>query len=171
MVYLHHRSCLPSIDHLRINHKGFSSKKVAVKPPQAKTMEYINEKIDTVAKAQSAHEQKQVSCGCTGDYSLRRLPNHDGYLNTPVEPMHLLKNISCETALWSHRHHEGSKINGSYFVSRRAVNFSRHSTISLYSLQRQSGTSKQEIFECKSTSWCRLETIEAVWERCFSPKI
>ena len=96
MVYLEHRSFLPSIDHLRVNHRGFPAKKVSVEPPQAKTMEYIEEKIASVAEAQSVTERKQVikSCGCTGDYSLRRLPNHDRYLNTPVEPMHLLKNIS-----------------------------------------------------------------------------
>ena len=34
-----------------------------------------------------------LETGCKGTYALRRLPNHDRYLNTPVEPMHLIKNI------------------------------------------------------------------------------
>lgn len=32
--------------------------------------------------------------GCTGTYSLRALPFHNRFLNTPVEPMHLLKNVA-----------------------------------------------------------------------------
>jgi hypothetical protein len=96
MIYLDHRSFLPSIDHLRINHKGFPSKEVADKPPQAKTMEYVEKAISDVAKVSSAKERKEViqTCGCTGDYSLRRLPNHNRYLITPVEPMHVLKNVA-----------------------------------------------------------------------------
>ena len=97
MVYLDHRSFLPSIDCLRTDHKGFSTKEVADKPPQAKTMEYVEKAISDVAKALSAKERKeviQILCGCTGDYSLRRLPNHNRYLNTPVEPMHVLKNVA-----------------------------------------------------------------------------
>lgn len=96
MVYLDHRSFLPSIDQLRIDHKGFPANKVANESPQAKTMEYIEKEISNIAVAQSVQQRKEViqSCGCTGDYSLRRLPNHDRYLNTPVEPMHVLKNIA-----------------------------------------------------------------------------
>lgn len=96
MVYLEHRSFLPSIDVLRTNHKNFPSKKVADKPPQVKTMEYVEERIANLAEAQNTQQRKRMiqSSGCTGDYSLRRLPNHDRHLNTPVEPMHILKNIA-----------------------------------------------------------------------------
>ena len=96
MVYLDHRSFLPSIDQLRINHKGFPSKKVADNPPLPKTMDYVNDKISQLTKALNAQERKKIvrSSGCTGEYSLSRLPNHDRYISTPVEPMHLLKNIS-----------------------------------------------------------------------------
>ena len=91
-----HRSFLPSIDCLRINHKGFPAKKVADNPPQAKTMEFVEKQITDLTKALSVQNRKEIiqSGGCTGDYSLRRLPNHDRYLNTPVEPMHVLKNIA-----------------------------------------------------------------------------
>ena len=96
MVYLDHRSFLPSIDCLRVNNKGFPSKKVADKPPQAKTMKYIEDQISHLSETLSRQQRKEKSqaSGCTGDYSLRRLPNHDRYLSTPVEPMHVLKNIA-----------------------------------------------------------------------------
>ena len=32
--------------------------------------------------------------GCRGPYSFRKLPFYDRFLSTPVEPMHLIKNIS-----------------------------------------------------------------------------
>lgn len=71
MVYLNHRSFLPVIDTLRTQNKGIPSS--TIKPlPSPKNMQY----------------------GCKGPYSLRRLPFHDRYQNTPVEPMHLLKNIA-----------------------------------------------------------------------------
>ena len=56
MVYLDHRSFLPGIDCLRTNHKNFPSKKVADKPPQAKTMEYIEEQITHLTEAMNAQE-------------------------------------------------------------------------------------------------------------------
>ena len=32
--------------------------------------------------------------GCKGSYTLHRLPHHERHINTPVEPMHWVKNIS-----------------------------------------------------------------------------
>jgi len=58
-------------------------------------MKYIDE-----ANAEyvvTPNKDKKVLCqktGCKGPYSLRRLPFHDCYMNTPVEPMHLMKNIA-----------------------------------------------------------------------------
>ena len=48
------------------------------------------------AKAKTKAEQERLlqETGCKGTYSLQRLPNYDRYLNTPVEPMHTIKNIS-----------------------------------------------------------------------------
>ena len=96
MVYLQHRSFLPSIDGLRLNHKHFPTKTVAEKPPAAKTMSFVCENVDSLNTLLTTTERKQLikRTGCTGDYSLRRLPHHDRYANTPVEPMHLLKNIA-----------------------------------------------------------------------------
>ena len=95
MVYLHHRSFLPSVDCLLSKHKDFPEK--SVKPfPSPKTMTYIDSANAKYCAATSITERKQLSqvTGCKGPYSLRRLPFHDRYLNTPVEPMHLLKNIA-----------------------------------------------------------------------------
>ena len=96
IVYLEHRSFLPNVDHLRVEHKGFPKKSVPDNPPFPKTADYVKDKIDRLSKPLTAQERKELvqSCGCTGDFSLRRLPGHDRYLNTPVEPMHLLKNVA-----------------------------------------------------------------------------
>lgn len=95
MVYLQHRSFLPSVDLLRLNHKNFPTKIITEKPT-AKTMSFVRDKIVDLSASSTTTERKQLiqRTGCTGDYSLRRLPHHDRYANTPVEPMHLLKNIA-----------------------------------------------------------------------------
>ena len=43
----------------------------------------------------SLNTQKTVArrTGFKRSYALQRLPNHDRYLNTPAEPMHLIKNV------------------------------------------------------------------------------
>ena len=96
MVYLQHRAFLPAIDHLRTTHRNFPSKTVPAHPPTLKTMEFITKKITDLSEQMTNRERKEKvqSSGCTGDYSLRRLPNHDRFINTPVEPMYLIKNIS-----------------------------------------------------------------------------
>ena len=45
--------------------------------------------------ASTVTKKKRKACttGCKGSYSLGQLHHHDHYLNTPVEPMHLFKNI------------------------------------------------------------------------------
>lgn len=96
MVYLEHRSFLPNVDRLRVEHKHFPKKSVPDGPPLPKTADYVKDKIQRLSEPLSAQERKELiqSCGCTGDYSLSRLPSHDRYLSTPVEPMHLLKNVA-----------------------------------------------------------------------------
>lgn len=74
MVYLDHRSFLPSIDRLGTDHKGLPTKEVAEKPLQAKTMEYVEQAISDIAKAPSAKGRKEaiqiILCGCTGNIIL-----------------------------------------------------------------------------------------------------
>ena len=95
IVYLNHRAFLPSIDVLHSDKRGFPSA-THKKRPAPKTMEFVNKANGEVAAASTAAERKRVyqSTGCKGPYSLSRLPNHDRYLNTPVEPMHVIKNVS-----------------------------------------------------------------------------
>ena len=64
------------------------------KSPTIKTMNYVDSVISELTAASSNNERKQIvmrQSGCTGVYSLRKLPNHNHYLNTQVEPTHLIK--------------------------------------------------------------------------------
>ena len=94
LIYLDHRSFLPAIDKLG---KSFDSPKdVPNSPPMINIINYVDSVIGKLTAASSSHEHKQIvrQSGCTGVYSLQKLPNHDCYLNTPVEPMHLIKNTA-----------------------------------------------------------------------------
>lgn len=80
MVYLDHRSFLPTIDTLRSDRKHFPSKTaVPLFPPQPKTMEFIDSHNGELAAAQSKAECQEIMrrSGCTGSYTLRKLPFHD----------------------------------------------------------------------------------------------
>ena len=35
-----------------------------------------------------------IDTGCKGSFALKKLTDHDRYLNTPTDPMHTLKNIA-----------------------------------------------------------------------------
>lgn len=96
MVYLDHRTFLPKIDTLQSSHKNFPKKYVPKDQPRPKTMDFVVETLTGLSASITVQERKDVvkSSGCTGDYALRRLPYHDRYLDTPVEPMHLVKNIA-----------------------------------------------------------------------------
>ena len=97
MVYLQHRRFLPPGDPLHLDINQFPHKEVCAEDaPNAKTQKFVNDandeyKTKTTAKARTEHAQ---TTGCTGSYALRSLTYHDRYLNTPVEPMHLIKCIS-----------------------------------------------------------------------------
>ena len=63
--------------------------------PELKTMAYVDkankeyESLSTVAEKKI----KAQSTGCKGTYALRSLSHHDRILDTPIDPMHLIKNI------------------------------------------------------------------------------
>ena len=97
MVYLDHRRFLPQIDALRKDNKDFPSKTVSeLPPPQPKTMEFVDKALERVLSAKTSREKKFIiqEVGCKAQYSFRRLPFHDRYFSTPVEPMHVVKNVS-----------------------------------------------------------------------------
>ena len=56
----------------------------------------MDEANDAYTSAKGTREKigKARITGCKGSYSLRKLPLHDRILNTPVDPMHLVKNIA-----------------------------------------------------------------------------
>ena len=55
-------------------------------------VEYYNKRYD---KAITQEERKRLSrkSGCKGEYIMRRMPRHNRITDTPVDPMHLFKNI------------------------------------------------------------------------------
>ena len=96
MVYLKHRRFLPPRDPLRLDVINFPHKEICeVAAPELKTQKYVDNanktylSLDT-AKARTEYAQ---TTGCTGRSALRSLDHHDRHLNTPVEPMHLVKCI------------------------------------------------------------------------------
>lgn len=97
MVYLDHRRFLPQNDLLRSLDKDFPSGEVChLDPPDEKNQDYVDRENVVFSSLATKKEQAQYSrkTGCKGSYALRRLPHHDRYNNTPVEPMHTIKNIS-----------------------------------------------------------------------------
>lgn len=95
MVYLDHRRFLPSSDPLRKQKASFSDKKHPPAFPKLKHSGIIDESIKRYESACVGAEHKAIAreTGCKGNYALRKLPNHDRFLNTSVEPIHLIKNI------------------------------------------------------------------------------
>ena len=97
MVYLGHRRFLPSNDPLRLDATNFPHKVVCDDDaPELKTQKYVDDSNEEYAKKDTAKARTEYarSTGCTGRSALRSLPHHDRLLNTPVEPMHLVKCIS-----------------------------------------------------------------------------
>lgn len=90
MVYPGNRRFLREDDPLRLDEKNYPTKaKDLSLPPEMKT---TNKKY---CGAFSSRERTQLvqESGCKGEYALRKLPLHDRLWNTPVDPMHLIKNI------------------------------------------------------------------------------
>ena len=96
IVYLDHRAFLPEVDLLRHDSDGSWPQEYVPPIPKPKTQAYIDWANGSYSAAVTNKERTKLAreTGCKGPYSLRRLPHHDGYLSTPVEPMHLLKNVA-----------------------------------------------------------------------------
>ena len=95
MVYLDHRRFLSSTDPLRKVRANFPNRDVPESPPILKTMEYVDKANKRYESAKTRSKKKEIAqeTGCKGRYALRKLPYHDRFLNTPTEPMHLIKNV------------------------------------------------------------------------------
>lgn len=97
MIYPGNRCFLPENDELH-NHTNFPGCMAeTASPPDMKTTEYVDEANARYSAASTDQERKELAqkTGCKGSYSLRKLPLHERTLNTPVEPMHLIKNIAA----------------------------------------------------------------------------
>ena len=91
IVYLGHRQFLPSHDLLRKQKSSHSRPH----PPDIK-MKYVDEANTLYESPTTKHRRTTLSqsTGCKGTYPLRKLLHHDRYMNTPVEPIHLIKDIN-----------------------------------------------------------------------------
>ena len=94
MVYLDHRRFLPNDDPLRKLKAGFPSGKKQLKaPPPYKDMSFIDGASSRLTDTSMSKKTVLRNTGFKGEYTLRKLNHHDKFLNTPVEPMHLIKNL------------------------------------------------------------------------------
>ena len=96
MVYPGNRRFLGIDDTLRKDKVNFPTKAPDKrKPPDLKTNDYIDSANTAYAEATGKARLSLVQkTGCKGRYAFRRLLSHDRFLCTPVDPMHLLKNIA-----------------------------------------------------------------------------
>lgn len=84
-------------DPLRCDHINFPNKKTDKSgPPAIKTTKYVDDANHAYTRAKDNKERCSLAqeTGCKGSYSFRILPLHERILDTPVDPMHLVKNIA-----------------------------------------------------------------------------
>ena len=96
MVYPGNRRFLEPDDQLRTESTVFPNQSSDfTHPPMLKDLDFIDKANSDYELAPTRADKKRLaqSTGCKGVYSLRRLPSHERILGTPVEPMHLIKNI------------------------------------------------------------------------------
>ncbi len=86
---------LPSSDPLHSDRRLFPHSKDPKVPLKIKDMAFIdsaNREYDSAP----LNQRKQLAQGsaCKGSYALQKLPAHDRIMNTPIDPMHLIKNVA-----------------------------------------------------------------------------
>lgn len=97
MIYPGNRCFLTNEDPLRRDRTNFPTKNTDDRaPPVIKTTKYVDDANAAYTKAKSKQERCELAqqTGCKGSYSFRILPLHKRILDTPVDPMHLVKNIA-----------------------------------------------------------------------------
>ena len=95
MVYLNHRSFLPSSHPLHYDKKNFPQRAAPAIPPYSKNQHFIEHANKMYASAKTKKDKTAFArkYGFKEQYLLQKLPFHDRIMNTPVEPMHLLKDV------------------------------------------------------------------------------
>ena len=95
MVCLGHRCYIDPSDPLHDDVNNFPHKKDRRHPPTNKDMEYVdyyNKRYDEAITQEERNRLARKS-GCKGKYIIRHMPRHNRITDTPVDPMHLFKNI------------------------------------------------------------------------------
>ena len=119
MIYPGNRLFLNVDDNLRHDVRNFPvKKKVNKSSPMIKTMDYVD---DANAKYLAAENKKEVfqETGCKGPYPLRKLDLHDRIKNTPIDPMHLIKNIVVHVVNLIAGHEDSHKVRAEEKFRRR----------------------------------------------------
>ena len=96
VVYPGNRRFLKSDDSLRSDRRNFPKKDINNdQPPKLKTISYIQEASKEFLAASSVAEAKKLSqrTGCKGVSVLTKIKDFDRFATTPIDPMHLIKNI------------------------------------------------------------------------------
>ena len=113
IIYPGNRSFLNKDDNLRLDASNFPEKGVDLAdPPEIKTMEYVNQAIANYTAEDSNEAKKKLfqEAGCKGPYALSELSSHDRISNTPVDPMHLIKNIVAHCVNLIAGHEDSHKV-------------------------------------------------------------
>lgn len=96
MVYPRNRCFLQEDDTLRLDEHNLPDRKKDLSiSPELKTTQYVAKANAEYSAAVTNVERKRLAqvTGCKGLSPLRKLPLHERILNTPVDPMHLIKNV------------------------------------------------------------------------------
>ncbi len=85
---------LPTSDSLHVD-THFPHAQDPRTPPKMKDQSFIDSANEQYESA-PANKRKQLAqqSGCKGTYALRKLPAHERIVNTPIDPMHLIKNVA-----------------------------------------------------------------------------
>lgn len=82
------------------------------KPPKFKTTQYVAKANSKYAAATTKAKRKELVqvTGCKGACPLSKLPLHERILNTPVDPMHLIKNVVSHLVYLIAGHEDSAKV-------------------------------------------------------------
>ena len=96
LIYPGNRCFLQADDMLRLDEQNFPHQNVDnSESPEIKTTQYVARANAEYLAATTNSRRKELvqKTGCKGVSPLRKLPQHERILNTPVDPMHLIKNV------------------------------------------------------------------------------
>ena len=122
IIYPGNRRFLRKDDKLRKDKKNFPCQKIDnTDHPEIKTMQYIDKAIMEYSSAESIAQKRQIfqKTGCKGPYALRKLYLHERIKNTPIDPMHLIKNIVSHCVNLIAGHEDSYKVRAEEKIRKR----------------------------------------------------